>query len=174
MQRFTVGEWEQAELSDMGVTASTTSIWSSALLSLGYNMVRLVTRKNNWTLCLREWKQHRTELRKAASVLCVPTTSKHFRRHDISTKSCSFSVSRGFTAVMSPKAAKRFDRESKHDSEVSTFARFESVRLNVLKMSEWFFVPWVPYNYERTRNKIRHRHSNYRQTYIEQCMHKPE
>lgn len=86
---FTVGEGEQAELSLMG-SERLQQVCDAPHNSLGYGLMRLVTKQKNWALSFRKQKRYGIELQKDALIPCVFTTSKLAERPDLLTECCSF------------------------------------------------------------------------------------
>lgn len=120
-----------------GSRASKRSTRCFLQLSFDYHIVRLVTKRGNWTLFLRYWKRYWTESKKDASILCVSKTSKISRRHDIWRGWCSCSLCHFRTALDKRNAPKPLDRVSRPDSPTTISARFDSVWLLFMRISDF-------------------------------------
>lgn len=113
-------------------------------ISLCYGMVRALTKENNKTLFLRSLKDHRTKFQKDVSILCISTTSRLSRRHDVSTERCSSSLYRCCTAVLRQKLQKRCTKRAvriPRPPRLPDLISYEYVLLGHLRDSVFFEHP---------------------------------
>lgn len=92
--------------------------------------------------------------------------------HDVPITWSFSSWRRCYTAVLMPKASKPLDIESRSDSLDSAFARFYSVWLVLMGISEKVCVPLVPHSRKRNKRNYHAGHSNRWQKYVEQHIQK--